>query len=74
VSTVCVFIKGYAWDKVNQDTRAGVGRWPSQCSVNVVCDGVYADAIVARVGVVYRNGGVSDPRLQVLQQGLSRSV
>jgi hypothetical protein len=51
-----------------------VGRWPSQCSVNVVCDGVYQDAIVACVGVVYRVGGVSDPRLQVLQHGLSRTV
>jgi len=51
-----------------------VGRWPSHRSVNVVCDGVYQDETVALVGVVYRVGGVSDPRLQVLQQGISRSV
>jgi hypothetical protein len=51
-----------------------VGRWPSHRSVKVVCDGVYQDDTVVLVGVVYRVGGVSDPRLEVLQQGLSRSV
>jgi len=51
-----------------------VGRWPSHRSVNIVCDGVYQDETVPLVGVVCRVGGMSDPRLQVLQQGLSRSV
>jgi hypothetical protein len=50
-----------------------VGRWPSQCNANAVCDGVPQDEIVARVRVVCRVGGMSDPRLQVLQQGLSGS-
>lgn len=51
-----------------------MGRWPSHSNVNVVCDGVHQDETVALVCVVYRVGGVSDPRLQVLQQGLPRSV